>query len=35
MTGDTERARDSYLLASRLTTSIPEQDHLRRKAEAL
>ena len=31
----TEKARDSYLLASRLTTSIPEQDHLRRKAEAL
>ena len=35
MSGDTERARESYLLASRLTTSIPEQDHLRRKAEAL
>ena len=35
MTGDTEKARESYLLASRLTTSIPEQDHLRRKAEAL
>ena len=33
--GETEKARDSYLLASRLTTSIPEQDHLRRKAEAL
>ncbi|MER7073156.1 DUF6596 domain-containing protein [Terrabacter sp. NPDC000476] len=35
LAGDTERARESYLLASRLTTSIPEQDHLRRKAEAL
>ena len=35
MAGETEKARDSYLLASRLTTSIPEQDHLRRKAEAL
>ena len=35
MAGETEPARDSYLLASRLTTSIPEQDHLRRKAEAL
>jgi len=35
MAGETEQARDSYLLASRLTTSIPEQDHLRRKAEAL
>ncbi|MBW8729872.1 MAG: RNA polymerase sigma factor [Terrabacter sp.] len=35
MSGDASGARDSYLLASRLTTSIPEQDHLRRKAEAL
>jgi predicted RNA polymerase sigma factor len=35
MAGDTEQARESYLLASRLTTSIPEQDHLRRKAEGL
>ena len=35
LAGETEKARDSYLLASRLTTSIPEQDHLRRKAEAL
>jgi RNA polymerase sigma factor (sigma-70 family) len=35
MSGDTERARESYLLASRLTTSIPEQDHLRRRAERL
>ncbi|GAA2740077.1 sigma factor-like helix-turn-helix DNA-binding protein [Terrabacter aerolatus] len=35
LAGDTEQARESYLLASRLTTSIPEQDHLRRKAEAL
>ena len=35
MSGDRSGARDSYLLASRLTTSIPEQDHLRRKAEAL
>ncbi|WP_345505634.1 RNA polymerase sigma factor [Terrabacter aeriphilus] len=35
LAGETERARESYLLASRLTTSIPEQDHLRRKAEAL
>ena len=35
MSGETESARESYLLASRLTTSIPEQDHLRRKAEAL
>ena len=35
MAGEAEKARDSYLLASRLTTSIPEQDHLRRKAEAL
>ena len=35
LAGDTDTARESYLLASRLTTSIPEQDHLRRKAEAL
>jgi RNA polymerase sigma factor (sigma-70 family) len=35
LTGDTEHARQSYLLASRLTTSIPEQDHLRRRAERL
>ena len=35
LAGDTEQARESYLLASRLTTSIPEQHHLRRKAEAL
>lgn len=35
MAGDTEGARASYLLASRLTTSIPEQDHLRRRAERL
>ena len=35
LAGETEKARDSYLLASRLTTSIPEHDHLRRKAEAL
>lgn len=35
MSGDSDGARDAYLLASRLTTSIPEQDHLRRKAEAL
>ena len=35
LSGDAAGARDSYLLASRLTTSIPEQDHLRRKAEAL
>ncbi|GAB3873323.1 RNA polymerase sigma factor [Terrabacter terrigena] len=33
--GDTEGARESYLRASRLTTSIPEQQHLRRKADAL
>ena len=35
MSGDADAARESYVLASRLTTSIPEQDHLRRKAEAL
>ncbi|MBC9820403.1 RNA polymerase sigma factor [Terrabacter sp. MAHUQ-38] len=35
LAGDAESARESYLLASRLTTSIPEQDHLRRRAEAL
>jgi RNA polymerase sigma factor (sigma-70 family) len=35
MSGDREAARASYLLASRLTTSIPEQDHLRRRAERL
>ena len=35
LTGDAESARESYLLASRLTTSIPEQNHLRRRAEAL
>jgi predicted RNA polymerase sigma factor len=35
MSGDLEGARASYLLASRLTTSIPEQDHLRRRAERL
>ena len=35
MTGDLDGARESYLLASRLTTSMPEQDHLRRRAERL
>ena len=35
LAGETESARESYLLASRLTTSIPEQNHLRRRAEAL
>jgi len=33
--GDTDAAREEYALASRLATSIPEQDHLRRKAESL
>jgi RNA polymerase sigma factor (sigma-70 family) len=33
--GDTDAAREEYVLASRLATSIPEQDHLRRKAESL
>jgi RNA polymerase sigma factor (sigma-70 family) len=35
LAADTESARESYLLASRLATSIPEQDYLRRRAEAL
>jgi RNA polymerase sigma factor (sigma-70 family) len=35
MRGDTDAARESYLLAARLTTSVPEQEHLRRKAAAL
>ncbi len=33
--GDTGAARESYLLAARLTTSTPEQQHLRRKAAGL
>lgn len=33
--GDTDAARESYQLAARLTTSVPEQEHLRRKAGAL
>ena len=35
LAGEADAAREAYLLAARLTTSIPEQDHLRRKAEAL
>jgi len=33
--GDTDAARESYLLAARLTTSTPERQHLRRKADGL
>ncbi|MFM6849581.1 MAG: RNA polymerase sigma factor [Terrabacter sp.] len=33
--GDADAARDSYLLAARLTTSVPEQRHLERRAAAL
>ncbi|NUR81437.1 MAG: RNA polymerase sigma factor [Dermatophilaceae bacterium] len=33
--GDTDAARESYLLAARLTTSVPEQRHLERKAADL
>lgn len=34
MLGELERAREDYLAAARLTTSLPEQHYLRRKARA-
>lgn len=35
MSGDLDAARESYLLAARRTTSIPERDYLRTRADRL
>jgi RNA polymerase sigma factor (sigma-70 family) len=35
MAGDTDAARESYVRAARLTTSLPEQQYLERRASAL